>query len=68
MILTRFFYLLFLDSPHVTSIRERISAGSSGEPVSAISLRKLLTDVQAIIDENVAAESGLLTHFEVSPR
>ncbi|KAG0614845.1 hypothetical protein M758_6G208300, partial [Ceratodon purpureus] len=52
-------------SPHVTSIRERISAGNSGEPVSAISLRKLMTDVQAIIDEAVAAESSSPTHFEV---
>lgn len=54
------------DSPHITSIRERITAGRSGDPISADTLRKLLIDNQATIDEAVAAESGLLTHFEVS--
>lgn len=55
-------------SPHVTSIRERITAGRSGSPISSNALSKLVTDLQATVDEAVAEESGLLTHFEVSPR
>lgn len=54
-------------SPHIKSIRERITAGKSGEPITAEALQKLLKDVQATLDESVAAESGSLTHFEVSP-
>lgn len=55
-------------SPHVTSIRERITAGKNEGPISANSLKKLMNDLQATIDEAIAEESGLLTHFEVPLR
>ncbi|XP_078439408.1 folylpolyglutamate synthetase family protein isoform X2 [Wolffia australiana] len=56
---------LIRGSPHVRTIRERMSLGRSGNYVSAKTLRNLFYDVKRIIDESVKSENGLLTHFEV---
>lgn len=59
--------LLFclLSSPHVQTIRERITLGISGEPVSAKTLSNHFQSIQTIIDHAVQLENHLLSHFEV---
>ncbi|GJN35560.1 hypothetical protein PR202_gb24348 [Eleusine coracana subsp. coracana] len=52
-------------SPHLLSIRERISIGNHGAPVSAGLLRDLFDDAKNTIDESIESENGALTHFEV---
>ncbi|KAJ4818404.1 Folylpolyglutamate synthase [Rhynchospora pubera] len=52
-------------SPHMLTIRERISIGREGEPVSANLLNNLFLQVKGKIDESVASENGALSHFEV---
>ncbi|KAM3271568.1 hypothetical protein ACQJBY_042017 [Aegilops geniculata] len=52
-------------SPHLLTIRERISVGQHGGPVSAASLRDLFHLAKEAIDESIESENGSLTHFEV---
>ncbi|XP_019081779.1 dihydrofolate synthetase isoform X3 [Vitis vinifera] len=52
-------------SPHVRTIRERISLGKLGEPVSAKALNCLFHRIKPILDEAVALENGRLSHFEI---
>ncbi|XP_044947029.1 dihydrofolate synthetase isoform X2 [Hordeum vulgare subsp. vulgare] len=52
-------------SPHLLTIRERISVGRHGGPVSAASLRDLFDLAKEAIDESIESENGSLTHFEV---
>ncbi|KAG0450745.1 hypothetical protein HPP92_026544 [Vanilla planifolia] len=52
-------------SPHLLSIRERISLGRNGDPVSADEIRNLFYDVKGILDLSIELEGGTLTHFEV---
>ncbi|KAL5538206.1 hypothetical protein UlMin_044187 [Ulmus minor] len=52
-------------SPHIQTIRERISVGRLGEPVSAKSLISLLHGIKQIIDRAMELENGHLSHFEV---
>uniref|UniRef100_A0A6N2ME49 Mur ligase C-terminal domain-containing protein n=1 Tax=Salix viminalis TaxID=40686 RepID=A0A6N2ME49_SALVM len=52
-------------SPHMMSIRERISLGQSGNPVSAKTLNKLFHMIKPKLDEAIQLENGSLTHFEV---
>uniref|UniRef100_A0A453JJM3 Mur ligase central domain-containing protein n=3 Tax=Aegilops tauschii subsp. strangulata TaxID=200361 RepID=A0A453JJM3_AEGTS len=52
-------------SPHLLTIRERISVGQHGGPVSAASLRDLFDLAKEAIDESIESENGSLTHFEV---
>uniref|UniRef100_A0ACD5X2L5 Uncharacterized protein n=1 Tax=Avena sativa TaxID=4498 RepID=A0ACD5X2L5_AVESA len=52
-------------SPHLLTIRERISVGERGGPVSAALLRDLFDQAKEAIDESVESEDGALTHFEV---
>ncbi|VAI26737.1 unnamed protein product [Triticum turgidum subsp. durum] len=52
-------------SPHLLTIRERISVGQHGGPVSAASLRDLFDLAKESIDESIESENGSLTHFEV---
>ncbi|THU53531.1 hypothetical protein C4D60_Mb10t15380 [Musa balbisiana] len=52
-------------SPHLLSIRERISVGRSGDPVSAGLLKKVFCEVKEIIDQSIEQEKGALSHFEV---
>ncbi|KAF0911271.1 hypothetical protein E2562_008028 [Oryza meyeriana var. granulata] len=52
-------------SPHLLTIRERISVGESGGPVSATLLRDLFDHAKEVIDQSLESEDGALTHFEV---
>ncbi|CAK9275710.1 unnamed protein product [Sphagnum jensenii] len=52
-------------SPHLTSIRERITAGKTGDPISDEMLLELFSNLRANLDKAIAAEPGTLTHFEV---
>uniref|UniRef100_A0A1D1ZIP6 Folylpolyglutamate synthase n=1 Tax=Anthurium amnicola TaxID=1678845 RepID=A0A1D1ZIP6_9ARAE len=52
-------------SPHILTIRERISLGRSGKPVSAKVLNNLFVEVKVHLDESLKLEKGQLTHFEV---
>ncbi|MQM19747.1 hypothetical protein Taro_052759 [Colocasia esculenta] len=51
-------------SPHLLTIRERISVGS-GKPVSAKVLNIFFHEVKECLDESIQLEKGQLTHFEV---
>lgn len=51
-------------SPHIQTIRERISIGRLSEPVSAKSLNCLFQRIKTILDEAVELENGI-SHFEV---
>ncbi|CAK9176968.1 unnamed protein product [Ilex paraguariensis] len=52
-------------SPHIRTIRERISLGNLGEPVSAKALSCLFQRIKMILDQAVELEDGRLSHFEV---
>uniref|UniRef100_A0A7C9EKK8 Dihydrofolate synthase n=1 Tax=Opuntia streptacantha TaxID=393608 RepID=A0A7C9EKK8_OPUST len=52
-------------SPHIRTIRERMSVGTEGEPVSANDLYFLFHRIKKILDQAVADENGRLSHFEV---
>lgn len=52
-------------SPHLLTIRERISLGGNGEPISAEALMNLFHQVKEVIDQSIELENGLLTYFEV---
>ncbi|KAF5176031.1 Dihydrofolate synthetase [Thalictrum thalictroides] len=52
-------------SPHLWSIRERISLGRKGDPVSSEALSCLFHQVKNIIDKAIEMENGSLSHFEV---
>ncbi|CAH2068865.1 unnamed protein product [Thlaspi arvense] len=53
------------NSPHIRTIRERLSVGSSGEPVSIYSLNYLFQSIKKLLDQAVKFENGHLSHFEV---
>lgn len=57
---------LCLCSPHIQTIRERISMGRFGEPVSAKALRSLFHRIKKILDRAMEVENGRMSHFEVS--
>ncbi|XP_038686567.1 dihydrofolate synthetase isoform X2 [Tripterygium wilfordii] len=52
-------------SPHILSIRERVSVGKLGEPVSAKVLNSFLRKIKDTLDQAIELENGHLTHFEV---
>ncbi|GMN44459.1 hypothetical protein TIFTF001_013662 [Ficus carica] len=51
--------------PHIQTIRERISFGRLGEPVSAKSLNDLFHRSKKIINKAMELENGRISHFEV---
>ncbi|OMO56400.1 Folylpolyglutamate synthetase [Corchorus olitorius] len=53
------------DGPHILSIRERMSVGRLGQPVSAQTLNCLFHNIKQTLDEAVLLENGCLSHFEV---
>lgn len=57
---------IFMCSPHIQTIRERISLGRFGEPVAAKALNSLFNRTKKIIDQAVELENGCISHFEVS--
>lgn len=52
-------------SPHILSIRERMSLGRLGEPVPSKTLNYLFHRIKHILDEAIVREDGCLSHFEV---
>ncbi|XVE64334.1 hypothetical protein DITRI_Ditri07aG0093400 [Diplodiscus trichospermus] len=52
-------------SPHILSIRERMSVGRVGKPVSSKTLSSLFRGIKHSLDEAIVLENGCLTHFEV---
>ncbi|KAL5813170.1 hypothetical protein ACOSQ3_028120 [Xanthoceras sorbifolium] len=52
-------------SPHITTIRERMSVGRSGQPVSAKTLSCLFHRIRHVLDKAMQLENGCITHFEV---
>lgn len=55
-----------MSSPHIQTIRERISLGRFGEPVSAKTLNCLFLQIKKILDQAIEHENGRISHFEVS--
>ncbi|XP_008674355.1 dihydrofolate synthetase isoform X2 [Zea mays] len=51
-------------SPHLLTIRERISVGNDGGPVPVRLLSDLFDGAKEAIDEAIELENGSLTHFE----
>lgn len=54
-----------LCSPHVRTIRERITLGKSAEPVSAQALNHHFQSIKTVLQKAVELESRHLSHFEV---
>ncbi|CAL5071874.1 unnamed protein product [Urochloa decumbens] len=52
-------------SPHLLTIRERISVGNDGGPVPVGLLSDLFYQAKEAIDESIESENGALTHFEI---
>ncbi|KAL4384771.1 hypothetical protein GQ457_15G002570 [Hibiscus cannabinus] len=52
-------------SPHMLSIRERMSVGRVGEPVSSNTLNSIFGRIKQRLDEAIVLENGCLSHFEV---
>ncbi|KAK2983652.1 hypothetical protein RJ640_023186, partial [Escallonia rubra] len=52
-------------SPHVRTIRERMSMGRLGEPVSAKAINDIFQRVRMTIDQAVELEKKCISHFEV---
>ncbi|KAL3365740.1 hypothetical protein AABB24_010738 [Solanum stoloniferum] len=52
-------------SPHIQTIRERITLGKWGEPVSAKALNHHFNTRREVIERAVKLENGCLSHFEV---
>ncbi|XP_007038953.2 PREDICTED: dihydrofolate synthetase isoform X2 [Theobroma cacao] len=52
-------------SPHILSIRERMSVGRLGKPVSSKTLNCLFRRIKQSLDEAIILENGCLSHFEV---
>ncbi|XP_039062907.1 LOW QUALITY PROTEIN: dihydrofolate synthetase-like [Hibiscus syriacus] len=52
-------------SPHMLSIRERMSIGRAGEPVSSNTLNSIFGRIKQSLDEAIVFENGCLSHFEV---
>ncbi|XP_038905573.1 dihydrofolate synthetase [Benincasa hispida] len=52
-------------SPHIETIRERISLGRSGEMVSGKALNSLFKRNKEFFDQSVELENGRISHFEV---
>ncbi|XP_075648535.1 dihydrofolate synthetase isoform X1 [Castanea sativa] len=52
-------------SPHIQTIRERISLGRFGEPVSAKTLNCLFLQIKKILDQAIEHENGRISHFEI---
>ncbi|WCJ36790.1 Folylpolyglutamate synthetase family protein [Euphorbia peplus] len=52
-------------SPHIVTIRERMSVGKLGQPVSAKELNSHFRLMREKLDEAILLENGGLSHFEV---
>ncbi|XP_042506267.1 dihydrofolate synthetase isoform X2 [Macadamia integrifolia] len=52
-------------SPHLWTIRERMSLGREGELVPAKKLNDLFHHIKQIFDQSIELEKGSISHFEV---
>ncbi|CAO2821265.1 unnamed protein product [Amaranthus hypochondriacus] len=52
-------------SPHIRTIRERMSVGLRDEPVPEELLHSVFVRIRRFLDQAVANEHGFLSHFEV---
>ncbi|KAK6925947.1 Mur ligase, central [Dillenia turbinata] len=52
-------------SPHIQTIRERISLGRVGNPVSVETLNILFQSIRKTLDQSIEMENGCLSHFEI---
>ncbi|EPS73685.1 folylpolyglutamate synthase, partial [Genlisea aurea] len=52
-------------SPHIRTIRDRMTLGTTGEPVSAKALGSYFFKIKNRLDASLESEGGHLTHFEV---
>ncbi|KAI3725706.1 hypothetical protein L1987_65498 [Smallanthus sonchifolius] len=52
-------------SPHIKTIRERITVGKLGDLVSAKAVSSLFQRIKVVLDQAVQLEHGHLSHFEV---
>ncbi|PON96875.1 Folylpolyglutamate synthetase [Trema orientale] len=57
--------ILRAEGPHIQTIRERMTLGRFGEPVSAKALNSLFHRIKGIIDRGRKLENGRISHFEV---
>ncbi|KAB1204980.1 Folylpolyglutamate synthase [Morella rubra] len=57
--------LHFLTSPHIQTIRERITLGRFGEPVSSRKLNCLFLQIKKTLDKAMEQENWCVSHFEV---
>lgn len=57
--------LVYIISPHIQTIRERMTLGKFGEPVSERQLSRIFAQNREVLDQAVKLESGRLSHFEV---
>lgn len=55
----------YLNSPHIRTIRERMSVGLRDEPVPEELLHSVFVRIRRFLDQAVANEHGFLSHFEV---
>ncbi|GJZ15670.1 dihydrofolate synthetase [Tanacetum coccineum] len=51
-------------SPHIKTIRERITVGRLGDPVSTQTVNSLFQRIKDVLDKAVQLEMGHLSHFE----
>lgn len=73
ILLTAYYYKImfiqdlkyFLASPHIRTIRERISLGATGELVSEAALNSHFHKIKEDLDKAVELEKGHLSQFEV---
>lgn len=56
---------IYLNSPHIRTIRERITLGTIGEPVSAKALSSHFHKIKEVLEMAVKLEKGHLSQFEV---
>ncbi|KAJ8747946.1 hypothetical protein K2173_001420 [Erythroxylum novogranatense] len=59
------YYVGCYTSPHILTIRERMSLGKFGEPVPAEMLNCIFQKIRPKLDEAIHQENGSLSHFEV---
>ncbi|KAF9614944.1 hypothetical protein IFM89_021374 [Coptis chinensis] len=52
-------------SPHLWSIRERITLGRNGDPISAEAMSCLFHQLKNTLDHSIELENGSISHFEV---
>lgn len=57
--------VIFITSPHIQTIRERMCVGQSGAPVSTSMLNSVFHETRKMVDEAFELENGRLSHFEV---